>query len=51
MKKPKKEKDLLFVPFSQDDFLPTEDGAAYLNEVIWLLIENLNDLKARLDEK
>ena len=34
------EKDLLFTPLDQDDFLPGNHGAEYLNEVIWLLIEN-----------
>ena len=43
-KKPKtSEKDMLFVPFSQDDFLPGNYGAEYLNEVIWRLIEMANE--------
>lgn len=47
---PKKigDKDQLFVPFREDDFLPGNNGIEYLNEVIWLLIENMNDLKKKL---
>ena len=44
-KNTRKQNDLLFVPFSQDDFLPGSNGIEYLNEIIWLLIENLNELK------
>lgn len=41
-----KEKPMLFVPFSEDDFLPGNLGVERLNEIIWLLIENLNELKS-----
>jgi hypothetical protein len=46
-KKNKEKKDLLFVPFSQDDFLPGNTGIEYLNEIIWRLIEEVNRLKRK----
>lgn len=39
------QKDMLFTPLSQDDFLPGNYGADHLNEIIWLIIENMNDKK------
>lgn len=53
MKKPTKnfgkmkKKSLLFVPFDKGD-LSTESGTDYLNEIIWTLIEEVNELKRKL---
>ena len=44
----KAEKEMLFVPFSQDDFLQGNHGIDYLNEVLWTLIEMVNELKAKI---
>ena len=38
---------MLFVPFTQDDFLLGNHGIDYLNEVIWTLVEMVNELKAK----
>lgn len=39
------EKPMLFVPFLEDAFLPGNNGAEYLNTVLWEIIEVLNRLQ------
>lgn len=38
-------KKMLFVPFSEDSFLPGNCGIDYLNAVLWQIIEDLNRKK------
>lgn len=42
--------DMLFTPFSDEDFLIGNGGANYLNEVLWRLIENHNELESRINK-
>lgn len=44
------DRKMLFVPFSQDDFLLGNLGIDYLNEIIWTLIEQVNELETRIDK-
>ena len=48
-KKAKKlKKDILFVPFDYADFVTGNHSAIdHLNEIIWLLIEEINKLKKK----
>ena len=41
-------KRTLFVPFDQVDFSKGKGGADYLNEVLFLLIEQVNRLEKKL---
>jgi hypothetical protein len=46
--KDKGKKIKLFVPFDQEDFWPGNHGASYLNDIIWVLIEQVSKLEKQV---